>query len=125
MGLEAEVDLRSGILRCIDSALGVLGDASRELVYSYLAQNDLSRETIPDEPWKFVEILKKLFGQGEEILERTMLIELKRSYGISSSGVALVEVLAAMRLRKDSSAVHQGSSEHAIKPRKSTHHRVV
>jgi hypothetical protein len=112
-------------LKCIDSGLGVLGDVSRQLVYSYLAQNQLIREAIPDEPWKFTEALKNLFGRGEEILERTIVLELKRTYGIASNGGMLVEILAAMRLRKGSSAIHQESKERAVKLRKSTHSGMV
>ena len=119
MDIKAEADLRSGILKCIDSGLGVLGDVSKQLVYSYLAQNHLSRETIPDEPWKFTEALKSLFGRGEEVLERTIVMELKRTYGIGSNGGMLVEILAAMRLKKAPSTIHQDSKEHATKPRKS------
>ena len=128
MSLEkGESDLRSGILKCIDSGLGVLGDVSKQLVYSYLAQNHLSREEIPDEPWKFTEALKSLFGRGEEVLERTIVMELRRTYGISSNGGLLVEILAAMRLKKSSSAatMRQEPKERAIKPRKSTGPRTV
>ena len=114
-----ESDFRSGILKCIDSGLGVLGEVSKNLVYSYLAQNHLSREEIPDEPWKFTEALKSLFGRGEEVLEKTIVLELKRTYGIASSGGVLVEILAAMRLKK-SSSIHQESKQRSVKPRKST-----
>lgn len=120
MDPKTEADLRSGILKCIDSGLGVLGDVSKQLVYSYLARNQLSKDTIPDEPWKFTEALKSLFGRGEEVLERTIVMELRRTYGIASSGGMLVEILAAMRLKKAPSATHQESKERAIKPRKST-----
>jgi hypothetical protein len=95
-----ETDFRSSILRCIDSGLDVLGEVSKQVVYSYLAQNQLSRERIPDEPWKFTETLKRLFGRGEEVLERTIVMELKRTFDITSSGGMLVEILAAVRLRK-------------------------
>jgi hypothetical protein len=115
-----EADLRSGILKCIDSGLGVLGDVSKQLVYSYLAQNQLSREAIPDEPWKFTEALKNLFGRGEEVLEKTIVLELKRTYGIVSSGGMLVEILAAMRLKRAPSTIHQEPKERALKPRKPT-----
>lgn len=115
-----EHDLRSGILKCIDSGLGVLGDVSRQLVYSYLAQNQLSRESIPDEPWKFTEALKSLFGRGEEVLERTIVQELKRTYGISLGGGMLVEILAAMRLRKGPPEKHlEDSEQHTVKSRRS------
>jgi hypothetical protein len=122
---KGEVDLRDGILKCIDSGLGVLGDVSRQLVYSYLAQNQLNREAIPDEPWKFTEALKNLFGRGEEILERTIVLELKRTYGIVSNGGMLVEILAAMRLRRAPSIIHKEPQEGTIKPRKSTHYGKV
>jgi hypothetical protein len=100
--------------------LGVLGDVSKHLVYSYLAQNQLSREAIPDEPWKFTEALKNLFGRGEEVLEKAIVLELKRTYGIVSSGGMLVEILAAMRLKRAPSTIHQEPKERALKPRKST-----
>src|SRR5437016_14204607 len=96
----SETDFKSSIMKCIDSGLDVLGDVSKQVVYSYLAQNQLSRETIPDEPWKFTETLRSLFGRGEEVLERTIVMELKRTFEITSSGGMLVEILAAARLRK-------------------------
>ncbi len=107
MDSKAETDFRSSILKCIDSGLDVLGDVSKQVVYSYLAQNQLSREMIPDEPWKFTETLKSLFGRGEEILERTIVMELKRAFNITSSGWMLVEILAAVRLRKGSDEKHR------------------
>ena len=97
---KAETDFRLSILKCIDSGLDILGEVSKQVVYSYLAQNQLSRETIPDEPWKFTETLRSLFGRGEEVLERTIVMELKRTFEITSSGGMLVEILAAARLRK-------------------------
>jgi hypothetical protein len=100
---KAETDFRSSILKCIDSGLGVLGDVSKQVVYSYLAQNQLSREMIPDEPWRFTETLRRLFGRGEEVLESTIVMELKRAFDITSDGGMLVEILAAARLRKKSS----------------------
>jgi hypothetical protein len=95
-----ETDFRPSILKCIDSGLDVLGEVSKQVVYSFLAQNQLSRERIPDEPWKFTETLRSLFGRGEEVLERTIIMELKRTFEITSSGGTLVEILAAVRLRK-------------------------
>jgi hypothetical protein len=102
-----EPDLRSGILKCIDSGLDVLGPTAKETVYSYLARNQLERESIPDEPWKFSESLRSLFGRGGEMIEKIILIELRRSFGIGSSDGILVEVLAAMRLPKGPSPKHQ------------------
>lgn len=107
MGSKAEIDFRSSILKCIDSGLDVLGDVSKQVVYSYLAQNQLSREMIPDEPWKFTETLRSLFGRGGEILERTIVVELKRAFNITSNGGMLVEILAAVRLRKGSDEKHR------------------
>ena len=102
MDSKAETDFRLTILKCIDSGLDVLGEVSKQVVYSYLTQNQLSRETIPDEPWRFTETLRSLFGRGEEVLERTIVTELKRTFDITSSGGMLVEILAAARLRKGS-----------------------
>jgi hypothetical protein len=95
-----ETDFRSSVLKCIDSGLDVLGEVSKQVVYSYLAQNKLSREMIPDEPWKFTETLKTLFGRGEEVLEKTIVAELKRAFDITSNGGMLVEILATARLRR-------------------------
>ncbi len=96
----AEATFRSNVLRCIDSGLDVLGPASKEVVYHYLAQRQLSRERIPDEPWKFTEALKSLFGRGEEVLERSIVMELRRTLGLGSEPGLLVEILAAARMSK-------------------------
>ncbi len=108
----SETDFKSSIMKCIDSGLDVLGDVSKQVVYSYLAQNQLSKEMIPDEPWKFTETLKSLFGRGEEVLEKTIVTELKRTFNITSGGGMLVEILAAVRLRKGS--VGQGREIHRL-----------
>ncbi len=100
MDFKSDEEFRAGVLKCIDSGLEVLGTVSKEVIYSYLAQNQLSREKIPDEPWKFTEALKSLFGRGEEVLERSIVLELKRRMGIDSNGVSLVELLAAIRMKK-------------------------
>jgi hypothetical protein len=107
MDSKDETDFKSSILKCIDSGLDVLGHVSKQVVYSYLAQNQLSREMIPDEPWKFTETLRNLFGRGEEILERTIVVELKRTFNITTSEGMLVEILAAARLRKGSVEQHK------------------
>jgi hypothetical protein len=99
---KTEADFRSSILKCIDSGLDVLGEVSKQVVYAYLAQNRLSREMIPDEPWKFTEVLKGLLGRGEEVLERTIVMEIQRTFNITAGGAMLVEILAAVRLRKGS-----------------------
>jgi hypothetical protein len=104
LDFKAELDYKSRVLKCIDSGLDVLGEVSKQVVYSFLAQNQLSKEMIPDEPWKFTETLKGLFGRGEELLERTIVTELKHDFAITSSGGSLVEILAAVRLRKSSAA---------------------
>lgn len=117
MNSKAETDFRSSILKCIDSGLDVLGDVSKQVVYSYLAQNQLSREMIPDEPWKFTETLRRLFGRGEEVLERTIVMELKRVFDITSDGGMLVEILAAVRLRKGSTEQHREIHERTRKAR--------
>src|SRR5438445_9662770 len=103
----SETDFKSSIMKCIDSGLDVLGDVSKQVVYSYLAQNQLSREMIPDKPWKFTETLKRLLGGGEEILERTIVMELKQAFNITSNGWMLVEILAAVRLRQGSDEKHR------------------
>ena len=108
----SETDFKLSIMKCIDSGLDVLGDVSKQVVYSYLAQNQLSKEMIPDEPWKFTETLKSLFGRGEEVLEKTIVTELKRTFNITSGGGMLVEILAAVRLRKGS--VGQGREIHGL-----------
>ncbi len=100
MDFKSDEEFRAGVLKCIDSGLEVLGPVSKEVIYSYLAQNQLIREKIPDEPWKFTEALKSLFGRGEEVLERSIVLELKRRMGIDSNGVSLVELLAAIRMKK-------------------------
>lgn len=116
MDPKSESDFRLSILKCIDSGLDVLGEVSKQVVYSYLAQHQLSRETIPDEPWKFTETLRGLLGRGEEVLERTIVMEIQRMFNITTGRAMLVEVLAAVRLRKGS---HEQRSETQALDRKS------
>ena|GEM_PF-5128884 len=93
--------LNSGILQCIDAGLDTIG-ASKTVLYWYLSQKGhLDRENIPENPTKFLEALKALFGQGAGILERTITRELKRVFNVTL-GDGLVEVLALIK-RTDSS----------------------
>jgi len=100
MDSKAKSDSKSLVMKCIDSGLGSLGEVSKQVIYSYLAQNHLPREKIPEEPWEFTEALKSLFGRGEEILERSIVREIERTFGLAVNGGTLVELLAAMRMRK-------------------------
>ncbi len=102
MDSNTETHFRSSVLKCIDSGLDALGEVSKQVVYSYLAHNQLSRDKIPDDPGKFTVILRNLFGRGEEILEKTIVAELKRTFNITSSDEMLVDILAAVRLKRGS-----------------------
>ena len=93
--MESESNLK--VLRCIDAGLNSIGTAGRQAVYWYLAQKlDLKREKIPDHPNEFLDALKKLFGQGAGILERTVVKQLRQTFDITL-GEDMGEVLALIK----------------------------
>ena len=85
------------VLRCIDEGLSSIGTAGRQTIYWYLAQKlDLKRETIPDHPNEFLSALKKLFGQGAGILEKTIVRQLRQTFNVTL-GDDMGEVLALIK----------------------------
>ena len=66
----SEEELRQKLQDSIDWTFKVtLGEETSKVVYSYLKDNfDLSKDTVLDEPKKFSDGLKTLFGPGATIL---------------------------------------------------------
>lgn len=93
--MESESNLK--VLQCIDAGLGSIGLAGRQAVYWYLAQRlDLKRERIPDHPNEFLDALRKLFGQGAGILEKTIVRQLRQTFNITL-GEGMGDVLALIK----------------------------
>lgn len=114
--MESESNLK--VLRCIDEGLSSIGTAGRQSVYWYLAQKlDLKREKIPDHPGDFLDALKKLFGQGAGILEKTIVRQLRQTFSITL-GEDMGEVLALIKgkgsSRVMSSNLRTGSTRLAL-----------
>jgi hypothetical protein len=99
----SEFDLK--VSDCIDQGLGALGEAARKTVYWFLdAKVHLKKETIANEPGKFMATLERLFGQGAGLLEKRIIKELEQTFHLMLGGESLVETIALIRAKRESSA---------------------
>ena len=94
-------NLNAQLLQCIDAGMDSIGNASKRMVYWYLVQKrSISRERILDDPNAFVEALKSLFGQGAGILERTIVRQLRETFGIALEMDGLADVLVVIKEKR-------------------------
>ena len=80
MSIPLEVDLK--ILKCVDTALGKLGENVRQSIYYYLKKDFmLERSEIPRKPEVFERALTSIFGQeGCKVIEKMILIEIRKNF---------------------------------------------
>lgn len=58
------------LLESIDEGLSVLGESSKQIVYSYLEKSvKMNRHDIPHRIEEFIDVIEKIFGTGAKILE--------------------------------------------------------
>jgi len=92
------VGLNEEILECIDRGLSSLGESAKYVIYWHLKKDyKVSREEIPENPEKFLEALRDMFGAaGAAVLERSIVREIKFRFG-GVEGNSLKEVIEELR----------------------------
>jgi hypothetical protein len=66
------------LTEAVDEGLLTLGESGREAVYFHLNNTySLKKEDVPDKPQAFDEALRKIFGVGADVIERSVV---KRLY---------------------------------------------
>lgn len=87
------------ILKCIDLALGCLGESVKRSLYYYLEKDFMLKKfDIPKRPEAFENALKMIFGeQGKKVIEKMILTEIKNKFKLKKfSGLTFVEVIKAI-----------------------------
>jgi len=75
--------LRQDLIEAVDEGLLTLGESRREAVYFHLQSLcSLKKEDAPDKPEAFDEALRKIFGVGAEVIERSVVKKLYSKLGI-------------------------------------------
>ena len=73
------------ILTCVDKGLNHLGESVKHVIYWHLEHRfGIKREKIPDRPEEFVRGLKAIYGAGANIIEKGIVREIVREFGIEA-----------------------------------------
>jgi hypothetical protein len=82
------------ILNALDKALdSVLGPVVRRVIYVEVEQVfGVKRIDIPDEPDKFVQVLRMIFGVASSVLERVLAGEVAENLGLACDKMTLKDV---------------------------------
>jgi len=65
------------LTEAVDEGLLTLGESGREAVYFHLNNTySLKKKDVPDKPQAFDEALRKIFGVGADVIERSVLKKL-------------------------------------------------
>ncbi len=73
------------LLDCIDKAFDTLGESVKQVVFwNFERMFKLKRAEIPDQPERFVEAIRSMFGPGASIIERNILREISNSLQLTN-----------------------------------------
>ena len=68
--VQRSYDFNEILLEAIDSALSLLGDSSKQVVYFHLEENfNVKKQDIPEKIEEFTVAIERFFGHGAKILE--------------------------------------------------------
>ncbi len=69
-----ETLFKEALVEAIDEGLLILGESGRDVVYFHLQHSyGLRKENIPDNPEIFAECLRKIFGLGAQVIEKSII----------------------------------------------------
>ena len=73
------VSFKEALIEAVDEGLLMLGESGRDVVYFHLQHSYGPRkENIPDNPEIFTECLRKIFGLGAQVIEKSIVKALCR-----------------------------------------------
>ncbi|MEM3506597.1 MAG: hypothetical protein QW589_00315 [Candidatus Bathyarchaeia archaeon] len=90
-------EFENKVLRCIDKAIGSLGESVKHAIYWHLEHaKNLKYEEIPKKPEEFIKALESIFGEGTKVLERIIVREISLEFGTSKSE-SFLEVIKMLK----------------------------
>lgn len=76
----------------------MLGEGCKQAIYYFIAKDSgVKREEIPEKPQEFIDALKKIFGPGAAILEKSLVKEIEADLGITLQGENFAEAVEEAR----------------------------
>lgn len=77
------VSFKEALIEAVDEGLLMLGESGRDVVYFHLQHSyGLRKENIPENPEIFTECLRKIFGLGAQVIEKSIVKVLCRKLEI-------------------------------------------
>ncbi|MEM1539202.1 MAG: hypothetical protein QXW82_06025 [Candidatus Bathyarchaeia archaeon] len=77
------LDFKKALMEAVEEGLLMLGESGRDLIYYNLQHSyGLRKENIPNNPEIFASCLRKIFGEGAEVIESSILRALYRRLGL-------------------------------------------
>ena len=91
-------EYKNRILACVDRGLDHLGESVKYTIYWYLEHIfGLKRDKIPDRPDEFLRGLEEMYGFGARIIEKIIVREMVREFGIEGRLDDFVEAIRTGR----------------------------
>lgn len=77
------LSFNEALIEAVDEGLLILGESGREVVYFHLQHSyGLKKENVPENPEIFMDCLRKIFGLGAQVVEKSIIKILCRKLGI-------------------------------------------
>lgn len=78
-------EFKNRILTCVDRGLDHLGETVKYVIYWHLEHKfGLRKDKIPDSPEEFIKGLEEIYGMGTIIIEKNIVREINKEFGIKA-----------------------------------------
>ena len=89
-----KTEINREIYSCIERSLNSLGETVKYAILWHVERTcNVSKENFIEKPDRFTAALKKIFGEAAEILEKMIVDEIKKSFGVREDVYDLVTVI--------------------------------
>lgn len=114
-----DLDFKKLILEAVDEGLSLLGDCSKQALYSHIEKNlKIRKQDIPDKIEKFSDAIERIFGHSAKLLQIEIMKNLHKrvehsfEYPAEKDDLVFIEYVKAARAsaripRKVSSSLHK------------------
>ena len=95
-----KTEINRKIYSCIERSLNSLGETMKHALLWHIERTcNISRENFVEKPDQFTAALEKIFGGAAEILEKMIVDEIRKSFGIREDVYDLVTVINIVKKR--------------------------
>ncbi len=95
-----KTEINREIYSCIEKSLNSLGETVKYALLWHIERTcNISRENFVEKPDQFTAALEKIFGGAAEILEKMIVDEIKKSFGVREDVYDLVTVINIVKKR--------------------------